>query len=153
MAWRSQFEYATPVTLGNWDAGLDSLAGGAAGLSADVISIGSNYFVDVLLEVNIANITDAGNRQVVVYAVPSLDNSTYAEFNASNTFNCVILGALNETGTSAHTKHFSLASAFGGVLPPYVKIGVINDNSTTALASSGNSIRYQGVLAKAVDIG
>ena len=154
MTWRSEFAYGgSPTTLGNWSTSLDSLAGGAVALSSDTINVATNKFVDVLLEVNIANITDSGNRQVIVFAVPSIDNSTFAEFTATNTHNAFVVGAVGETGTTnPHVRILSVAAALGGPLPPYFRVGVLNDNGSTALAASGNSVRWVGVTSQAVDI-
>ena len=44
----------------------------------------------------------------------------------------------------------SVASAFGGIVPPKWKVLIMNDNSTTALAGSGNTVQYRGIHYQSV---
>jgi hypothetical protein len=129
---------------------LNSLAGGATVTSSEVDNA-SDLFIDVMIELVIADIVEAGNQQVVVFASSSVDGTNFASITANNLQNLAFVGAvpMNDAGPW-RSRAFSLAAAFGGFVPPRWRLIALNDNSTTALAGSGNSVQYRGLLMQSV---
>ena len=130
---------------------LNSLAS-ATFVSAGTITHNTNQPLDVLLEVTATPGTVSGNKQLVVYAKASLDGTnqtTGPETGTSVTDepNLYYVGTLplNTHGVT-QTKVFSLAAAYGGVMPYASRIIVKND-SGAALAASGNSVYYSEISA------
>jgi hypothetical protein len=91
---------------------------------------------------------------VVVYATSSVDGTNYSEDTTGNAQLMAFVGAVSMAGTPTapgwRSRAFSLAAAFGGTVPPKWKLVFLNDNSTTALNSTGNSVQYRGVSAQSV---
>ena len=138
-----KLKYGTTQTL--TVSGFNSLAGGSVAVSSDVDNT-TDLFVDVLIEVTVAEITEATNRQVVVWATSSVDGTNFSEGVSGNRANMALVGSVPIVGTGPHrSKAMSLAAAFGGVVPPKWRLVLHNDNGSTALASSGNSVQYRGV--------
>jgi hypothetical protein len=129
---------------------LNSLAGGSYATSNEVDN-SSDLFVDVMVEVTIADITEAGNKQAVVYAIDCIDGTNWSDNQSGNPQAMRLLGVVPMNGTGPwRSAAMSVAAAFGGVVPPKWKVVILNDNSTTALASSGNSVQYRGVQYQSV---
>ncbi len=124
----------------------------------------SNLFLDALVQLKIhtGNVgAPAGDKNVLVYAYGTADGGTTYSGGATGTdaaysgvagqliTNCPLLGivsvdAQNETFES---DVFSVASAFGGVMPDHWGIIVKNQVGQTLGTSSAH---YQGVLAESV---
>ena len=128
---------------------LNSLASGAY-VSAGTINHSTNDPLDVLVEVNVTPGTVAGNKQVLVFAKASLDGTNFSTGPESGTTttdepNLVFVGSV-PCGTNATLQRavFSLAAAFGGVLPQQSKIICKNDTGA-ALASSGHAVHYSEI--------
>lgn len=118
---------------------LNSLAAGSFATSSSIDPTASAT-VDVLVEILIADITESGNKQVIVYAVSSVDGTNFSDATRQSAM--VRLGALDITGTGPfRSASYSVAAGFGGVLPRLFKIVVMND-AGAALASTGNSAQY-----------
>jgi len=131
-------------------AGFNSLAG-ATYVESDAVDNQSDLFIDVMVEVTVADIVEAGNKQLVVYALDSVDGTNYSDYQSTNPQGMRLLGVVPMNGTGPwRSAMMSLASAFGGVVPPKWKVVVYNDNSTTALAGSGNSVQYRGIHYQSV---
>lgn len=128
---------------------LDSLANGTY-VSAGTLNHTTNDPLDVLIEVKVTPGTVSGNKQVVVFAQKSLDGTNFESGPVSGTTttdepNLTFVGVVPcNTNSTAQTRVFSLAAAFGGVLPQQSKIIVKND-SGAALAASGHSVYYSEV--------
>lgn len=128
---------------------LNSLAS-ATFASAGTITAATNDPLDVLLEVTVTPGTVSGNKQVIVYARGSLDGTNFESGPTSGTTttdepNLTFVGTVPcNTSATAQTGLFSLAAAFGGVLP-YAADIVIKNDSGAALASSGHSVHYSEV--------
>lgn len=104
--------------------------------ASDALNLTTNDPLDVLLEVSLSTGTPSGNKQGVVFAVASLDGTNYSSGptgsnSATNEPDLHFVGTVPMNDNGTHTKVFSLAGAFGGVLPPYVKIVVKNDSGAT----------------------
>lgn len=90
--------------------------------------------LDVMVEVTVATTNvPAGNKQVVVFAVASYDNTNFQTGPTSGTSATdepllTFLGVVQVAAASVtQVKSFSIASAYGGVLPPYLKVVLKND--------------------------
>lgn len=118
-------------------SGLNSLTAGSKVVSSAVVNT-TTLAVDFFVEITIADVTESGNKQVLVFAVESLDGTTFSDTGSQA--NEYYLGAIDLTGTGPQTRAFPLAAAFGGLIPPQFKVAVLNDAGVT-LASSGNSGR------------
>jgi hypothetical protein len=66
----------------------------------------------------------------------------------ANAQNLRLLGILPYTTQNevAESSPMSVAAAFGGLLPPYWGVAIIN-HSGAALAASGNTVKYRRVTA------
>ncbi len=124
---------------------LNSLAS-ATYASAGTIDLSADDPLDLILEVTVTPGTVAGNKQLLIFARPSLDGSHYGSGPASGTTatdepNLRYIGALPlNTNAAQQRGFFSLASALG-YIPPHVEIVVKND-SGAALAASGHAVHY-----------
>jgi hypothetical protein len=128
---------------------LNSLASGAL-VASSAFDNTTSLYVDLLVEFVIANISEAGNKQVLIYAASSLDGTNFSEAVSSNRQQMAYVGAVSVNGTGPHrSRALSVAAAFGGVLPPEFQIVAYND-AGIALASSGNSAQYRGVWYQSV---
>ena len=125
--------------------------------SATYVSVGAlnhvtNKPLDVLVEVNAVPGTVSGNKQLVVFAQASLDaGSTFTTGPTSGTTttdepDLYFVGILPlNTNSTLQTKTFSLAAAFGGVLPQQTKIILKNDSGAALATSGSNVVNYSEV--------
>lgn len=127
------------------ETALDSLAS-ATFVTAGTIDVSADDPLDVLIEVAATPGTVASNKQLVVYAKASTDNSGWTTGPGSGTSttdepNLYQLGTLPlGSNATSQMKIFSVAAALGFV-PPYIKI-VIKNETGVALAASGSSVYY-----------
>lgn len=149
---KTGFGTATAIT---WSAnGLNSRGNASYTDLSDTIDNTSDLYLDALVEVEIADIAEAGNYQVVLYVASSVDGTDFSTHsNASpQPQNLAYLGTVSLPSGSAGTwrsRAFSVAAAFGGVMPPKWKLAAYND-SGVSLAASGNAAQYRGVFAQSV---
>jgi len=128
---------------------LNSLAS-ATYVAAGTINHTTNDPLDVLVEVSVTPGTVSGNKQVLVFAKGSLDGTNFSTGPESGTTatdepNLTFVGAVPcGTNSTAQAGIFSLAAAFGGVLPQQSRIVIKNDTGA-ALAASGHSVHYAEV--------
>lgn len=113
--------------------GLSTLAS-ATYVASAVKDNTANQPVDVVVEIAVASTnTVAGNKQIVVFCIASFDNTNFSSGPTSGTTttdeaNLVLLGVVPlPTASQTERRQFSVAAAFGGVLPPYFKVVVKND--------------------------
>jgi len=135
--------YGTATSFSD-EANLNSLAS-ASFASIGVIDNTSALADDYLIEITIANISEAGNKQAVVWARSSVDGTNYSDATTGAT-NRKMIGSLDLNGLSAAGRSIALplAVAFGGVVPPKVEVYVQNDAGVT-FAGSDNSAQYRAV--------
>lgn len=153
--------YASTVTM--TVTNLHSLANSAtAGWQSAVVDNTSDLYLDALVTVvcDFANTAPANNRQVYVFAYGGIESGVYSN-PASGTQGTItlvdvsttpqnlrLIGTLPYTTTDevAESSPLSVAAAFGGVLPPYWGLAIIN-YSGAALAASGNTVKYRPVYS------
>lgn len=122
-------------------------------LMSDVKSNVANQPLDVMVEVTaLTTNVPAGNKQVVVFAQASYDNSVWQTGpNGVATTNepaLTFLGVLQIPNTSdVATKSFSVATGYAGVLPPYVRIILKND---LGVALTSGSVSTSEISASVV---
>jgi hypothetical protein len=130
----------SPVSL--TVTGLSTLAS-ATYVASNTLSHSINDPLDVLIDVAIATTnTPAGNKQVVIFAKASLDGSNFGSGPESGTTttdepDLHYVGSLPmNTATTTHRKVFSLAAAYGGVLPASTKLVFKNDLGVALTSAS-----------------
>jgi hypothetical protein len=123
---------------------LGTLANGTY-INAGTINVSTNDLLECMIEVSATPGTVSGNKQLVVFAQPSLDGSNYQTGPVSGTTttdepNLKFVGTV-PLGTNSTLQRgvFPLSAIFGGSLPYDCKIIVKND-SGAALASG--SVEY-----------
>ena len=142
---------------------LASLANGSARQSAEV-SNASDLFLDVLVTIKLKSATVGVSQAgyATVYAFGTTDGGTTrtegagsgdAAITLVNPTNLRMIGMLNMVGTSVTyvAGPFSVAQAFGGVLPE--KWGIVIENSSGAAftaTGSDHAVTYQGVYGQSV---
>ena len=130
---------------------LNSLAS-ATFVSAGTITHNTNQPIDVLIEVTATPGTVSGNKQLLVYAKASLDGTNQTTGPETGTTvtdepNLYYVGTLPlNTNSTTQTKVFSLAAAYGGLLP-YASEIVVRNDSGAALNASGGSVYYSEISA------
>ena len=152
-------EVQTANTLTTTQSGLQGLASGNY-LVSETITHSTNDPLDVLIEVMVqTSNTPTGNKQVVVFAKGSLDGITFG--SGPETSNVTtdepdlhyvgsipVNTANTLAGNPVHRKIFSLAAAYGGVLPVATKLVFKNDLGVALTTAA--SVKYSEVWGVAV---
>lgn len=143
---------------------LHSLASSAtAGWQSAVVDNSSDLYLDSLVQVvlDFANTAPGSDKAAYLYAYGALE-TTYTN-PASGSEGTITLTSVSSTAQNlrligvipyntadevAESAIFSVAAAFGGVLPPKWGLVIINF-SNAALAASGNTVKWVGVKATA----
>ena len=111
----------------------------------------TNDPLDVLIDVTATTATTpTGNKQIVVFAKGSIDGTNFGSGPESGTAttnesDLHFVGTLPMNDTTAHRKIFSLAAAYGGVLPARTKLVLKNDLGVTLTAGSVQISEVWGV--------
>lgn len=127
----------TAVTV----TGLATLANVTYAVSA-VVNNTTNQPLDLLVELAVTAGAVAGNKQALLFAKASLDNTNYTSGPETGTTvtdepDLVLIGILPcLTASGAQRGIYSVAEAFGGVLPPYLKFVVKNDSGAAFTAGT-----------------
>ena len=123
----------------------------------------ANLFLDVLVQLKIdtANVgAPAGDKNVLVYAFGTADNGTtysggatgadaaYGAVAGQLITNCKLLGmvAVDAQNEVFESNVFSIASAFGGVVP--AKWGIIVVNQVGQALGANSAAFYQGIYGQ-----
>jgi hypothetical protein len=143
-------------------------ASATVGRASTAVDNSSNLFLDALVAGLIETGTVSGNKQVLIYAYGTADSGTpvYSGKNGANAISGTDAGftradptdlrliAAVPCPTSSVVMGFgpySVAQAFGGVLPDHWGIVVFNDTGAALSATAGNNKAwYQGVQAQSV---
>jgi hypothetical protein len=142
---------------------LASLAASATvGRESTVIDNSSNLYLDILLFVMFETGTVAGNKQILLYSYGTADGgTTYTEAATGSdaaftrkdptTLRPVAVIPAVTNSFIHKTGPFSLAQAWGGVLPQKLGLVFCNDSGAALSGTAGNNkMFYQGVQAQGV---
>jgi hypothetical protein len=136
---------ATSLTI----SGLSTLAAGTYAVSS-AIDLSAVDPLDVLIDITVTPGTVTGNKQLVVFAKVSIDNTNWTSGPESGTTttdepNLLFIGALPlNTNSTAQRGTYSIANAVG-YIPPYLKIVVKNDSGVAFTAGSCQYATQAGV--------
>lgn len=140
---------------------LHSLASSAtAGWQSTVVDNTSDLYMDAVVQVvlDFANTAPANDKAAYVLAYGGAESGTYSD-PASGSEGAITLTNITNTGQNLRmlgvmpymtadavieSSPLSVAAAFGGVLPPYWGVVILN-YSGAALAASGNTVKWRGV--------
>ncbi|MGB4498875.1 MAG: hypothetical protein WBI40_09255 [Methylococcaceae bacterium] len=154
MTTTSKLVQEAPTQLGTGSE-FNSLANATYAVSA-VKDSSTSKPLDVIVNVTVAASSGTlTNKQVVVFALASLDNTAWQSgvtsgSNALNEPDMTFLGTVPyNDAASAHTRNFSIYSAFGFV-PKYFKIVLKNDTGVALAASSGATIYTSEITGTSV---
>lgn len=128
-------------------SGFATLANGAYATSNPVNNT-ANQPLDLLVELTAIAGTVSGNKQAVLFALGSIDGTNY-QTGANSTDEAVMtfVGTLPlNTSGQGQQKPFSIAAAFGGALPPYVKFVVKNDSGSAFSNATLNYAEVSGTV-------
>jgi hypothetical protein len=140
---------------------LHSLANSAtAGWQSTVVDNTSTLYDDAQVKVvlDFANTAPGSSRCAYVFAYSGLESGVYTNPASgsegtitlvdvtANPQNLALIGVVPYTTQDevAESRVMSVASAFGGTLPDYWGIVIIN-HSGAALAASGNTVKWKGI--------
>lgn len=145
---------------------LHSLASSAtAGWGSQAIDNTGNLYLgaEVTVYLDPANTAPANSKAFFVYAYGSTNSTNYGTTGAATGGTCGTEGALtfpDVTTTPNNMKllgtinyqnadvpqmgTFNVESAFGGILPPFWGVAIVN-HSGAALAASGNYVKWRGI--------
>jgi len=133
--------------------GLSTLAS-ATYVASAVKDNTANQPLDVMVEVTAATTnTPAGNKQLLVFAIASFDNTNFQSGPTSGTTTTdepqlTLLGVVPmPTASQTEIHAFSVAQAYGGVLPPYFKVVVKNDLGVALTTGSVNTSEISVTVA------
>jgi hypothetical protein len=156
---KSAYGSATAFTVTN----LHSLASSTtAGWQSAVVDNTSNLYLDALVQIvlDFANTAPANSRGVYVFAYGGIESGVYSNPASGSQGTITLLDVtlnnqnLKQIGFIPYTiqdevaesSPISVAAGFGGVLPPYWGIVLMN-HSGAALAGSGNTVKYLPVYS------
>jgi hypothetical protein len=132
--------------------GLSTLAAATYVTSAQYSNV--NQQSDLLAELAITPGTTAGNQQAVLFAQASYDGGTTWQSGpgsgttATDEPNLTQLGTLSlKTAAGAQDRTFSVAAAFGGILPPMVRFVVKNDSGVAFTAGTLRTMEVSYTVA------
>lgn len=166
MRWNSDLKIAFQSLQTMTVTNLHSLANSAtAGWQSAVVDNTADLFLDALLmlELEFANTAPANSRAAFIYSYGGLESGVYTN-PASGTEGALTLVDVTTTpqnlkliGTIPYTTQnekaeggpFSVAAGFGGILPPFWGVALIN-HSGAALEASGSTVKYRGVYATVI---
>jgi hypothetical protein len=144
---KSHVQTAAALTV----TGLATLTNGSYVTSAE-INHATNDPLDVLIDVAITGGVTTGNQQCVVFAVGSIDGTNFGKTVSDSGLTSADEAEMHFVGTlpmvadsAAHRKIFSLAAAYGGILPVKSKLVFRNDSGATFTAGAVQIAEVWGV--------
>lgn len=131
---------ATSLTV----TGIGTLANGSSATSATVDNT-TTLFVDVKLELVLATAAGAtATGTIEIWAKESIDNTDFDDDPNDKLVAVVVLAA---AGVQTRKRIVSLASVFGGTIPPYWQVRIRN---ATGAAFTSASAAYRGATLQSV---
>ena len=131
---------ATTVTV----TSITTLANSGAGTSGTVDNT-TDLFLDALVEfICTPAAAPSATGYVEIYVKGSIDNT---DFDDDSNHKWVASLAMGSTATTARKRVFSVASAFGGAMPPFWQVYVRNSSGA---AFTSASLSYRGMKAQSV---
>jgi hypothetical protein len=135
----------------SYTVSLTSLASGAY-VTGNTLNHATNDPLDVLIDVQVLGGSTTGNQQCVIFAVGSIDGTNFGKtpsdsgLSSADEAEMHFVGSLPMVADSAtHRKIFSLAAAYGGVLPAASKLVFKNDSGATFSTASVQTAEVWGV--------
>lgn len=105
----------------------------------------TNLYVDALLEFVFTTATGVSSTGTVeVWGKASVDNSDFDDDVNDRLIGIVVMSG---TGIQTRKRIFQLGHAFGGSLPPYWQIRVVN---SAGAAFTAGTLNYRGILMQSV---
>jgi hypothetical protein len=124
--------------------GLSSL-GSTLSATSNTVDNTTDLFIDIQGELVFTTVAGAvATGTVELWGKASIDNTDFDDDVNDRLIGVAVLAA---SGIQTRKRIFSLASAFGGTIPPYWQIRVRN---ATGGAFNGATIAYRGVFLKSV---
>lgn len=133
-----------------------------AGWASAVVDNTTNLYLDALVQVKLdmAATAAANDKAIYVYAYGGIETGVYSNPIAGTEGdvtltdvtttgqNIRLLGVMpyNTTDEIIESSPFSVALAFGGTLPPFWGVAIM-DFSGAAIAATGNTVKWVGVKA------
>ena len=166
MPWNSDVKLALQALQTMTVTNLHSLANSATGgWQSDVVDNTSNLFLDAWLQVvlDFANTAPANSKAAIILGYSGIESGKYSnpasgsegtitlvdiDTSAQN-LKLIDLMPYTTTDEVVESSAMSVAPTFGGILPPYWGIVIMN-RSGAALASSGNTVKYRGIYATVI---
>ena len=161
VAWNSDVKIALQAVQTMTVTNLHSLANSAtAGWQSAVVDNTSNLFLESLIQVvlDFANTAPANSKAAFVFAYGGIETGVYSNPASgtegaltlvdvdSNAQNLRLIGTMPYTTADevVESSPMSVAAAFGGLLPPFWGLAIMN-RSGAALAGSGNTVKHRGL--------
>ena len=136
-----------------------------AGWQGAEIDNTSNLYLDQLVQVvlDFANTAPANSKCAYVFAAAGIETGKLSNPFSGSEGNLTLLDVTTTEQAAAligrvpyttqdevaEGRPMSVAAGYGGVLPPFWTVGIMN-HSGAALAASGNTVKYRGVFATVV---
>lgn len=138
LKWGSATEAGVTIT---------SLSNGALSSMSTAIDLTAATVVDILVQLKskTAAGTLGASPYVAVYAGGSLDGTNYT-LEDVDTLALVGTQRINTSNTEEWSAPMSVARAFGGVLPPHVKLGVQNNTGLALNATADSAELYYALV-------
>lgn len=131
-----------------------------AAWASAVVDNTTDLYLDALVQVvlDYANTSPANDKSTYIYAYGGIESGVYSN-PISGSEGDVTLTAIDSTGQNlrligtmpyntadevCESSPMSVGLAFGGVLPPYWGICIV-DYTGAALAASGNTVKWRGI--------
>ena len=136
-----------------------------AGWQSAVVDNTSNLYLDQLAMVvlSIANTTPANSKGAYIFAYGGLESGTYTNPASGTEGNLTLLDVtanaqamplvhflpITTADEVAESAPFSVARGFGGILPPFWGLAIMN-HSGAALDASANTVKHRGTYATVI---
>jgi hypothetical protein len=144
-------EVQTPAV--SYTVSLSTLTSGSYVVGA-TLNHATNDPLDVLIDVQIVSGASTNNKQCVIFCIGSIDGTNFGKsvsdtgLSSADEAEMHFVGTLPlVAGTATHRKIFSLAAAYGGVLPYASKLVFKNDSGATFGTASVQTAEVWGVAS------